>query len=101
MMVKEEGDDTKILDKPFGCDQCDAKYKSKLHLICHQVNFHSKMATFQCPHCEEYSNTSRFEVMNHIKSDHQPKRAFQCQNCSQSFDSEAYLRIHTRHCPPI
>ena len=31
------------------------------------------MATFQCPHCNEYSNTSRFEVMNHIKSDHQPQ----------------------------
>ena len=34
---------------------------------------YSKMATFQCPHCNEYSNTSRFEVMNHIKSDHQPQ----------------------------
>ena len=91
---------------------------------------YSKMATFQCPHCNEYSNTSRFEVMNHIKSDHQPqwviltlfwvrpkniwtfcfwldfwkfiiisfffRLAFQCQNCSQSFDTEAYLRIHVR-----
>ena len=73
-MVKQESGDAKSVDDtPFGCGQCDAKYKSKLHLICHQVAFHSKMATFQCPHCKEYSNTSRFEVMKHIKSDHQPQ----------------------------
>ena len=60
--------------KSFYCKDCKGTFDSDLHLICHQEKFHRIQKNFfKCPHCEAFKNDSRFEVMKHIKKDHQPK----------------------------
>ena len=59
--------------KLFKCDHCDCVFDSVSHKMCHQIKSHTtKKNGFSCPHCEQFSNESRFAVMAHIKRSHFP-----------------------------
>ncbi len=89
------------MDKPlFMCDECPDAYFSESALKGHKRRKHSgkqmqyqKAPKVECPHCHKMFRRGR-NYVEHIKSKHEMDTPFKCDQCTKSYGTEAYLRLH-------
>lgn len=88
-MKKHNKDDpTKIVK--LACSICDTQFGSSAEFTDHLV-VHAEAYTFACDFCKE-SFVSYEQKMTHVNNFH--KDFFQCNVCSQTFDSKKALKDH-------
>ena len=87
------------------CSQCDKSFSNldsfSRHAQRHQDGFeHSRRSCSKkskkhaCKYCDRVFNR-RQNLLRHIKS-HLNEREFQCQACGKAFNTQAYLKIHSK-----
>lgn len=92
-------------EKPFQCDECPKKFRTKHHIPLHKFRYHtdaSKMK-FECFDCKK-----RFPILSLLTShqtSHIKAKVFKCDYCDKHFKRKTYKTIHEKryhlHTKPI
>lgn len=98
-----------LKDKPFACDVCQMKFKTKVALEGHRFRIHSDNKKFNCNVCEKSFATTVL-LKAHMVS-HSTARSLQCPHCDKGFNYKqslmSHIRTHTgeksacKHCPKM
>ncbi|KAH1018405.1 zinc finger protein 888 isoform X1 [Dendroctonus ponderosae] len=78
-------------EKPFSCDQCDARYMNRYSLLIHSRK-HTNEKPFICATCGKSFVSSA--DLNHHNKIHNKHRAYPCPMCDRSFKTHSNLRTH-------
>ena len=82
-------------EKPIKCDQCDACFIKKYHLIIHQRT-HSGEKPYKCGHSDKYFFDKSTQVTH--QGAHYSEKPFECDQCDQCLPIKLVLqgiRVHT------
>lgn len=80
--------------KPYGCDQCQARFTLKENLLKHK-RIHSNDKKYSCPYCQEqflHWASRRY----HIDSRHTGEKRFTCEYCGAKFRNSSHYSVHLR-----
>ena len=93
-------------DKPFSCDECDAKYCNPQGLSRHKSAVHKGKGTMQCNVCgKSFRKDNLKRHQNSCKSKElaksEPPPAHECQRCKTKFASKFSLNRHIPNCNEI
>lgn len=78
-------------EKPFSCNICGSKFKSKKSCNEHKVT-HSIAEAFKCDICQ-MTFGHQYKLKRHLKN-HSDERPFQCEQCGKSFKTNGSLQRH-------
>ncbi|XP_066149195.1 gastrula zinc finger protein XlCGF57.1-like [Euwallacea fornicatus] len=79
------------MEKPFACDQCDARYMNRYSLLIH-ARKHTNEKPFICATCGKSFVSSA--DLNHHNKIHNKDRAYPCPSCDRRFKTHSNLRTH-------
>lgn len=82
-----------VINKPFGCTICQAKFSRKAYLDAHKRT-HTGEKPFQCMICTKLF--SQKSSLNTHKKIHTGERSFACDVCDKRFANKSYLTAHRR-----
>lgn len=91
--MKESKNETrrrKLLNKPFYCEVCHAKFNQKIHLIKHSAK-HTGIKPFKCTECS-YSTVERSHLKVHIRI-HTGEKPFKCTFCEYATAQSSTLKV--------
>ena len=83
---------THNLDKPFGCDKCDKRYKQRNSLREHVLKSHDNISKFMCSTCFE-KFPSRHLLKSHERT-HTGEQGYVCDDCGVAFAGKQALEHH-------
>ncbi|XP_006861358.1 PREDICTED: zinc finger protein 467 [Chrysochloris asiatica] len=81
------------LEKPFGCGECERRFRDRLTLRLHQ-RLHRGEGPRACSDCGR-SFAQRAHLLLHQRS-HRGERPFPCSECDKRFSKKAHLTRHLR-----
>ncbi|XP_066257833.1 zinc finger protein 711-like [Euwallacea similis] len=86
------------LEKPYPCDTCSYKGKTKRELDRHYSRMHNKdqLKAYQCSHCE-FSSIYKKNLEYHLLHMHKNSEGFQkyiCGHCEKEFAYKNGLKVH-------
>ena len=81
-----------IEERPFKCETCDARRKTKAEVTSHQ-RVHSQNKPYPCELCGKAFKT-RAETNNHVQLKHTGKNSYPCKNCTNSYLKLNDLKKH-------
>ncbi|KAF7267460.1 hypothetical protein GWI33_019297 [Rhynchophorus ferrugineus] len=79
------------VEKPFACEECDARYLNEYSLLIHKRK-HTNEKPYVCATCGKSFFSSA--DLNHHNKTHNADRAYQCLECERSFKTHSNLRTH-------
>uniref|UniRef100_A0A7N4NY19 Zinc finger protein 467 n=2 Tax=Sarcophilus harrisii TaxID=9305 RepID=A0A7N4NY19_SARHA len=82
-----------VLEKPYGCGECERRFRDQLTLRLHQ-RLHRGEGPCACPDCGR-SFSQRTHLLAHLRS-HRGERPFPCPECGKRFSKKAHLTRHLR-----
>ena len=85
--------ESELYERPFECDLCEYKAKTKGNLTSHQIG-HSKERPFECELCD-YKAKHRSLLKAHSKI-HTDSRPFHCDQCEYKARERSALKVHMR-----
>ena len=83
-----------LCERPFECDVCEYKAKTRRHLIQHK-KMHSKEKPFECVQCD-YKAKHRTHLKTHAKIHTGDSRPFHCDQCEYKARERGNMKIHMK-----
>ncbi|XP_059484309.1 zinc finger protein 846-like [Neocloeon triangulifer] len=88
-------------ERPFGCEQCSARFVSSGQLQRHVAGVHERKKRFKCTHCEkEFLYAHNFKA--HLAR-HEGNKEVSCEQCDKTFFTKNALfrhqRVHSKEKP--
>ena len=83
----------------FICDVCPSIFMDSQRLKSHKYHVHGpkkKSKVQQCPICDKKFTFLRFHIINKHSKDGENTHKFQCDTCSQRFQSNGKLKTHVK-----
>lgn len=84
-------------ERPFECELCPKKYKSKPDLSNHIATVHSDEPCGPCPLCGKSFKSSKY-LKQHMNCQHHQNKSFLCHICVKGFGSMSMLNKHQKTC---
>ena len=82
-----------LCERPFECDFCEYKAKTRRHLIQHK-KMHSKEKPFECVQCD-YKAKHRTHLKTHTKI-HTDSWPFHCDQCKYKARERGAMKVHMK-----
>ncbi|XP_044743359.1 zinc finger protein 320-like [Chrysoperla carnea] len=82
-------------EKPFECDQCNNKYRTKFALKKHVSRVHLMERNHVCSLCSA-AFADKKTLMNHVRHHTGLERKFQCEYCEKAFVYKSGLKYHIK-----
>jgi len=86
-----------ILNRRFGCDYCELRFKDPQGLKRHTNVVHTKEETFVCQVCATVFYT-KYKLDLHQAQKHEINNEFRCDRCKKFFFSDFRFEKHKRKC---
>ena len=84
-------------ERPFQCDICNARFKTKATLTEHNKHVHLKIRKFQCDFEDcLYSCTRKDKLHKHKSSVHLKLKPYKCVHCDSSFGFTGDFQRHIK-----
>ncbi|XP_044743514.1 zinc finger protein OZF-like [Chrysoperla carnea] len=85
---------THTKEKPYACDKCDKKYRTKYALTTHISRTHLNERNHICTFCSRAFYDKKI-LRNHVRT-HTGEKPYQCHVCEKSFIQKVALTIHMK-----
>lgn len=79
-------------EKPYHCEKCDKKYRTKAMLRTHDSRIHMDVRNFKCELCAK-AFYDRIFLENHMRV-HTGERPFACDTCDKKYKTKSMLATH-------
>lgn len=80
---------------PYGCHQCDKKFRRKLQLKQHEIKNHTREYPYTCSYCQK-GFLSKFMFSRHVTIHKTENRMKTCDECGVKFTNWSQLVEHRR-----
>ena len=80
-------------ERPYTCQECNKKFKTKDTLKAHMDKIHAKETPFSCSICERAFKRS-FDLDRHFQLAHSGDRPYSCELCDKTFKLKSVLKKH-------
>ncbi|CAL4181883.1 unnamed protein product [Meganyctiphanes norvegica] len=79
-------------EKPHKCEICGKQFRSKKQLYAHML-FHNNKREHTCPECG-YSTYTRLLLIKHIEDVHTKEKLYECDMCGNKYKTKGNLTKH-------